>query len=109
MRPTMTDVARAANVSLKTVSRVVNEERSVSGATQLNVQQAIRDLGYRRNEHARALRQGRVSRMIGLVTKDVSNPFYAAIARGVTVADLLRHLLEREFGTADREVACDPT
>jgi LacI family transcriptional regulator len=79
----MTDVARAANVSLKTVSRVVNEERSVSGPTLLNVQQAIRELGYRRNEHARALRQGRLSRMIGLVTKDVSNPFYAAIARGV--------------------------
>jgi LacI family transcriptional regulator len=83
MRPTMTDVARAANVSLKTVSRVVNEERSVSGPTLLNVQQAIRELGYRRNEHARALRQGRLSRMLGLVTKDVSNPFYAAIARGV--------------------------
>jgi LacI family transcriptional regulator len=78
----MTDVARAANVSLKTVSRVVNEERSVSGSTLLNVQQVIRELGYRRNEHARALRQGRLSRMIGLVTEDVSNPFYAAIARG---------------------------
>jgi LacI family transcriptional regulator len=83
MRPTMTDVARAANVSLKTVSRVVNEERSVSGPTLLSVQQAIRDLGYRRNEHARALREGRLSRMLGLVTKDVSNPFYAALARGV--------------------------
>ncbi len=83
MRPTMADVARAANVSLKTVSRVVNEERNVSGATLLTVQQAIQVLGYRRNEHARALRQGRLSRMLGLVTKDVSNPFYAAIARGV--------------------------
>ncbi len=83
MRPTMTDVARVANVSLKTVSRVVNEERSVSGPTLLSVQQAIHDLGYRRNEHARALRQGRLSRMIGLVSEDVSNPFYAAIARGV--------------------------
>jgi LacI family transcriptional regulator len=83
MRPTMTDVARAANVSLKTVSRVVNEERCVSGPTSLSVQQAIRELGYRRNEHARALRQGRLSRMLGLVTEDVSNPFYAAIARGV--------------------------
>jgi LacI family transcriptional regulator len=83
MRPTMTDVARAANVSLKTVSRVVNEEPSVSGPTLLNVQRAIRELGYRRNEHARALREGRLSRMLGLVTEDVSNPFYAAIARGV--------------------------
>ncbi len=54
-------MARAANVSLKTVSRVVNEERSVSGPTLFNVQQTVRELGYRRNEHARALRQGLLS------------------------------------------------
>ncbi|MGH9107464.1 MAG: LacI family DNA-binding transcriptional regulator [Acidimicrobiales bacterium] len=83
LRPTMMDVARAAKVSLKTVSRVVNAEQAVSAATALAVQKAIQELGYRRNEHARALRQHRVSRMLGLVTKDVSNPFYSAIARGV--------------------------
>ncbi|HUB72150.1 MAG TPA: LacI family DNA-binding transcriptional regulator [Acidimicrobiales bacterium] len=82
-RPTMMDVARVANVSLKTVSRVVNREPSVSAPTLLGVQKAIEELGYRRNEHARALRQDHVSRMLGLVTKDVSNPFYSAIARGV--------------------------
>lgn len=82
-RPTMMDVARAANVSLKTVSRVVNGEHSVSPTTTSSVQHAISELGYRRNEHARALRQHKAPRMLGLVIKDVSNPFYSAIARGI--------------------------
>lgn len=83
IRPTMTDVALAAGVSLKTVSRVVNREPSVSEATVARVEQAIEELGFRRNEMARTLREGRVSRALGLITKDVSNPFYSAIARGV--------------------------
>lgn len=83
VRPTMTDVAKLASVSLKTVSRVVNCEDNVSTLTASAVQKAIQELGYRRNEHARALRQELGPRMLGLVTKDVSNPFYSAITRGV--------------------------
>ena len=83
MRPTMMDVAQAAGVSLKTVSRVVNREQGVRTTTLRSVQEAIQELGYSRNEHARVLRQNRASRMLGLVTRDVSNPFYSAIARGV--------------------------
>ena len=82
-RPTMRDVALEAKVSLKTVSRVVNGESSVAPVTTKQVQKAISRLGYLRNEHARALRQQRVLQMLGLVTEDVSNPFYSAIARGV--------------------------
>lgn len=82
-RPTMSDVAEAANVSLKTVSRVVNDEPGVHPATAARVRQAIAELGFRRNDMARALRQGQVSRTIGLVIEDVSNPFYSAISRGV--------------------------
>ena len=83
LRPTMTDVAVAASVSLKTVSRVVNREPGVTLATVDRVEEAIARLGYRRNEMARTLRQGRVSRTLGLVIEDVANPFYSAIARGV--------------------------
>ncbi|MGC8626074.1 MAG: LacI family DNA-binding transcriptional regulator [Acidimicrobiales bacterium] len=82
-RPTMADVAQLAKVSLKTVSRVANSEANVAPATVRAVQQAMVKLGYRRNEYARALRQRRTARMLGLVIKDVSNPFYASIARGV--------------------------
>src|SRR5207253_7507021 len=52
-RPTMSDVAAEAGVSLKTVSRVVNSEPGVSGSTALRVQEAIQRLGFRRNDSAR--------------------------------------------------------
>jgi LacI family transcriptional regulator len=81
-RPTMNDVARVADVSLKTVSRVVNGEPNVRPETEERVQRAIRDLGFRRNDAARSLRQQHKPRTVGLVIGDVSNPFYAAIARG---------------------------
>ena len=79
----MRDVASAAGVSLKTVSRVVNDEPGVQPETAARVHEAIRQLGFRRNDMARALRRGQPSRMVGLVIEDVSNPFYSAIARGV--------------------------
>jgi LacI family transcriptional regulator, galactose operon repressor len=78
----MTDVARSAGVSLKTVSRVVNGE-AVRPETAAAVHDAIRSLGFRRNEAARRLRSRERSRMVGLVIKDLANPFYSAIARGV--------------------------
>ncbi|MGZ4399337.1 MAG: LacI family DNA-binding transcriptional regulator [Gaiellaceae bacterium] len=82
-RPTMSDVADAAGVSLKTVSRVVNQEPGVRDETAERVHEAIRRLGFRRNDMARALRRGQLSRTLGLVMEDVANPFYSAIARGV--------------------------
>jgi LacI family transcriptional regulator len=82
-RPTMTDVADAAGVSLKTVSRVVNDEPGVRPETAAAVNEAIAHLGFRRNYSARALRPGQRSQMLGLVIEDVSNPFYSAIFRGV--------------------------
>jgi len=82
-RPTMWDVARDAGVSLKTVSRVVNGEGGVRPETAARVHEAIAALGFRRNDIARMLRQGRSSRTIGLVIEDVANPFYSAITRAV--------------------------
>jgi LacI family transcriptional regulator len=79
----MTDVAAAAGVSLKTVSRVVNGEPGVNEATAARVREAIEQLGFRRNYVARALRRGQRFRLLGLVIEDVANPFYGAIARGV--------------------------
>ena len=83
MRPTMRDVARRAGVSLKTVSRVVNGEDGVRADTTEKVNAAISALGFRRNDIARALRGGKRTRSLGLVIKDVANPFYSLIARGV--------------------------
>ncbi len=79
----MWDVARAAGVSLKTVSRVVNDERGVGGATAARVKKAIDALGYRPNDMARNLRRRQRSSSLGLIIEDIRNPFYSAIARAV--------------------------
>ncbi|MFI7062794.1 LacI family DNA-binding transcriptional regulator [Kribbella sp. NPDC050124] len=65
-RPGSTDVARLAGVSQKTVSRVLNGEPYVKEEVRLRVQAAMRELGYRRNNAARALNSGR-TRRIGVV------------------------------------------
>ena len=79
----MRDVAKVAAVSLKTVSRVVNDEGGVRPETAARVHEAIVTLGFRRNDMARVLRQGRSSGTLGLVIEDVANPFYSAITRAV--------------------------
>jgi LacI family transcriptional regulator len=106
----MSDVARVAGVSLKTVSRVVNGEPGVSPETCKRVRVAIETLGFRRNEAARALRQGRVSRTLGLVIEDLANPFYFGIVRGVEEAARRRGLLvitasSDESGAREQELA----
>ncbi|WP_420538146.1 LacI family DNA-binding transcriptional regulator [Nonomuraea pusilla] len=82
MRPTMKDVASAAGVALKTVSRVVNDEPGVHPDTAERVRAAIERLGYSRNESARVLRSGRTA-TIGLVIEDVADPFYSGLSRAV--------------------------
>lgn len=82
-RPTMRDVARAAGVAVKTVSRVVNDEPRVHPETAARVRRAIEATGFRRNELARSVRSGRRSAMVALVLGDLTNPFYAQIAKSV--------------------------
>ncbi|MEU6352597.1 LacI family DNA-binding transcriptional regulator [Streptomyces sp. NPDC047072] len=65
--PGMTEVARAAGVSQKTVSRVVNGEPHVSPEVRDRVLRAVQELGYRPNNAARALLLGRYRR-IGVVS-----------------------------------------
>jgi LacI family transcriptional regulator len=79
----MREVAEAAGVSLKTVSRVVNSEPGVGPETAQRVREAIASLGFRRNDLASSLRRGRSSATLGLVIEDATNPFYSAIAHAV--------------------------
>ncbi|MFL5825928.1 MAG: LacI family DNA-binding transcriptional regulator [Thermoleophilaceae bacterium] len=78
----MRDVASTAGVSVKTVSRVVNEEPGVRPDTAARVDAAIAQLGFARNDLARGLRRGRAG-ALGLIIEDVANPFYSAVARAV--------------------------
>lgn len=68
---TITDVARQAGVSIKTVSRVINREPNVHKATRQKVERAIAGLKYRPNQSARNLASHR-SRLIALVFDDPS-------------------------------------
>jgi LacI family transcriptional regulator len=83
-RPTIRDVAAAAGVSLKTVSRVLNGEHPVAPTTAFRVLAAVESLGYQRHEAAASLRRsGQSTSIIGLVIEDVANPFYSVLARAV--------------------------
>lgn len=82
-RPTMVDVAADAGVSLKTVSRVVNDVPTVDPALAERVLASIRKLGFQRNDVAASLRSGTETRTIGLITADLSNSFYSTISSAV--------------------------
>jgi LacI family transcriptional regulator len=83
----MSDVARRANVSLATVSRVINGNYPVAAPTRARVLAAIRDLGYVFNAHARALTTATTG-VVGVILHDPSDPYFGEIVRGVQeVAD----------------------
>ena len=101
------DVAAAAQVSLGTVSNVLNRPDRVSASTRARVEQAMRDLGFVRNESARQLRAGR-SRTIAYVMLDAANPFFTDVAQGVEDAAELVDLSVftcNSNNSADREAA----
>jgi LacI family transcriptional regulator len=80
----MREVAALADVSVKTVSRVVNGELTVDPDLARRVREAIGMLGYRRDDAASALRRAdRVSSSIGLVFEDIANPFLSYVHRGI--------------------------
>lgn len=82
MSVSLRDVAKAASVSVGTVSNSLNRPEMVAPATLARVQKTIKELGFVPNGFARHLRSG-YSRTLGLVVPDVSNPFFTEVARGV--------------------------
>lgn len=75
------DVAREADVSIATVSRVLNEIDVVNDDTKQRVLDAIKKLKYRPNIVARSLKTQR-TRTIGIIIPDISSQFYPEIVRG---------------------------
>lgn len=76
------EVAEKAQVSVTTVSRVLNDSSSVTDQTRRRVKRVIQELGYRPNPSARALRSNRTN-LIALVIPELVNPYFSAIAEGV--------------------------
>jgi LacI family transcriptional regulator len=83
------DVAKKANVSTATVSRVLNGVEPIKSSTRKRVLKAIQELKYRPNLHARALAAGR-SRSLGMIVSNLSNPFFLDIFRGFEAAALAK-------------------
>lgn len=82
MAITIYDVAREANVSMATVSRVVNGNQNVKPATRKKVLDCIERLGYRPNAVARGLASKKTT-TVGVIVPDISISFYSELARGV--------------------------
>lgn len=80
-RPTISDVARTAGVSLGTASNVISGTRFVRPETRARVEVAIAALGYRPNVVARSMMTRRTN-TIGMLVPDVANPFFAEVMRG---------------------------
>ena len=78
---TMKDVARKADVCPATVSRVLNNAHYIAEETRKRVFDAVAELNYHKNVHARRLATGR-SDLFGLVISDIANPFFPEVIRG---------------------------
>ncbi len=80
---TITDVARAADVSPSTVSNLLNgRSKRMRLQTKTRIEDAIKSLGYRPNKAAQQLKTGH-ARIVGLIVPSVANPFYGMFARHV--------------------------
>ncbi len=84
---TMRDVARVANVSQSTVSRVlsagdISTSVAISAETIQRVNEAVQELGYQPNMHARSLR-GQKTQLIAMMLADIANPYYHVMVRRV--------------------------
>jgi LacI family transcriptional regulator len=84
MPASIEDVAKLANVSISTVSRVINRRSLVNQETCKRVEAAIRELRYRPNAFARGLMLQK-SGIVGLVLPDLHGEFYSEIIRGANV------------------------
>ena len=82
MNPTIRDVAKLAEVHPSTVSRVINGDSRISEKTKNKVLLIIKKLGYTPNAIARGLKTKRTF-TLGMLIPDITNPFFAEIARGV--------------------------
>lgn len=81
MAVTLNDIAKRANVSPMTVSRVINKSDNVSEETRKKVEAIIQEMNYIPNSSARYLTSKR-SQILSLVITDITNPFFTKLARG---------------------------
>lgn len=82
MKPTIRDVAKKANVSVSTVSRVINQKGYVHEDTKVIVEKIIEELGFIPNQLARSL-TSRSSKIIGVIVPHIGPSFYGELLEGI--------------------------
>lgn len=105
MSATIKDVARLAEVSISTVSRVINDSKPVSPEARRKVLNAIEVLGYKPNEVARSL-VTKKSNLIGVIVDDIGNSYVAQIVRGIEEIGRMYNydiLLSSSYGEGETE------
>lgn len=85
MRTTLHDVAKLAQVSIKTVSNVIHEHPNITPRTRSKVLAAIKELNYVPNLSARSLRSGKTN-VIGLAIPELTNSYFTELANSVIFA-----------------------
>ncbi|WP_101842774.1 LacI family DNA-binding transcriptional regulator [Halobacillus sp. Marseille-P3879] len=80
--PTIKDVARYADVSVATVSRVLSKKGSVSKKSKQKVLKAVKQLNYKPNALGRYLRTSHTKTIL-MVIPDITNPFFSNVIRGI--------------------------
>ena len=81
-KATIYDIAKKANVSISTVSRVFNSSTLVSKKTRKKVEKAIEEMDYIPNAIARSL-VCQSSKTVGVIVSDISNSFFADTINGI--------------------------
>ena len=79
--PNMKQIAQMADVSLGTVSHVLNGSARVREPLKRRVLEAVESLGYQPSQLARGLRRDKTN-MVGMIIPDLTNPFFPAVVRG---------------------------
>nr|WP_300003244.1 LacI family DNA-binding transcriptional regulator [Tissierella sp.] len=106
MAITIKDVARMAEVSISTVSRVINDSKPVSPEARRKVLYAIDQLGYEPNEIARSL-VTRKSNLIGVIVDDIGSYYVSQIVRGIEEIGRMYNydiILGSSYGDSEKEM-----
>lgn len=106
MTSTIKDVAKLAEVSISTVSRVINDSKPVSPEARRKVLKAIEDLKYEPNEVARSL-VTKKSNLIGVIVDDIGSYYVSQIVRGIEEVGRMYNfdiILSSSYGNPETEL-----
>src|SRR5690625_4563949 len=92
-KATIADVAKKANVSVATVSRVINAQGGVRKSTEEKILRAIKELNYVRNAVARSMVR-KETKTIAVIVPDIRNPFFSEVVAGIE-----RRAIEKDYFT----------